>query len=102
MRYKYTAAENIKAPAPRAIAERSEEISTTGYIEGAANLPINVLLDDPTRLPQDKAAPTVIYCASGHRGAIGLMAMRMLGWTDVSNLAGGLGAWLAAELPVVK
>jgi rhodanese-related sulfurtransferase len=29
------------------------------------------------------------------------MALRMMGWTDVRNLAGGTGAWTAAELPLV-
>jgi 3-mercaptopyruvate sulfurtransferase SseA len=29
------------------------------------------------------------------------MALRMLGWTDVRNLNGGINAWVAAELPLV-
>jgi rhodanese-related sulfurtransferase len=88
---------------PMLIDVRTEkEIADTGMIEGAVNILINDLLDDMSKLPADKAAPVVIYCASGHRGAIGLMALRMLGWSEVRNLAGGLGAWTAAELPVVK
>ena len=46
--------------------------------------------------------PIVIYCASGHRGGIGLLALRMLGWTEVRDLGGGVSAWSAAELPLVK
>ncbi len=80
----------------------AKEVTDAGYVEGAVNIPINELLNDMAKLPADKAAPVVIYCASGHRGGIGLMALRMLGWTDVRNLGGGLGAWIAAELPVVK
>jgi rhodanese-related sulfurtransferase len=30
------------------------------------------------------------------------MALQMLGYTNVKSLAGGLNAWTAATLPVVK
>ena len=36
----------------------------------------------------------MIYCGSGHRGAMGMAALRMLGYTDVVNLNGGTGAWM--------
>lgn len=29
-----------------------------------------------------------------------MMALRMLGWTEVRNLGGGINAWVAAELPL--
>jgi hypothetical protein len=39
---------------------------------------------------------------SDRRGyTLGMMALRMMGWTDVRNLGGGIGAWTAAELPLV-
>jgi rhodanese-related sulfurtransferase len=44
----------------------------------------------------------VILCKSGHRGALALVALRMMGYTDVRNLNGGINAWVKAELPVVK
>ncbi len=79
---------------------RSAEDYAAGYIEGAVNMPITTVLADLTLLPA-KDAPVVIYCASGHRGALAMMALRMMGWTDVRNLGGGTGAWTAAELPLV-
>ena len=68
---------------------RTAEEYAEGYIEGSVNLPINDLLVDMTLLPADKAAPLTIMCASRHRGAIGMMALRMLG-TRMSR------AWQAA------
>ncbi len=72
-----------------------------GFIEGAVNIPIRTLLDDLSLLPAEMDAPIVIYCASGHRGALGKMALELLGYENVLNLGGGLRAWTAAEFPVV-
>jgi rhodanese-related sulfurtransferase len=38
----------------------------------------------------------VTICKSGHRSAIAMMAMQLLGFKDVKSLAGGLNAWNAA------
>ena len=42
----------------------------------------------------------MVYCGSGHRGSIVALGLRLPGWTNVINLGGGLGAWVAAQLPV--
>lgn len=76
------------------------ELEKDGYIEGAVHIPVRALLDNLDKLPaQDQSI--VIYCASGHRGAFALAALRFLGYTNVVNLGGGLGDWKKAELPVV-
>lgn len=79
---------------------RTEKEFQTGYIEGAINLPLESILSSLDQLP-NKDAPIVIYCVSGHRGAVVTMALRMLGYTNVVNLAGGINAWKAAQLPLV-
>ncbi len=76
------------------------EIETNGYIEGSINIPIRTLLQNLDKLP-GLDEPIVITCASGHRGGMGMMALKMLGYTNVRNLNGGLNAWIKAELPVV-
>jgi rhodanese-related sulfurtransferase len=81
---------------------RTDTEYATGYIEGAVHIPVNVVFDDMSLLPADKAAPVVLLCQSGHRGGMVLLALRMLGWTEVRNLNGGMAAWVKAELPVVK
>ena len=87
--------------APSIIDVRSDEEVAGGYIEGSTHILINDLLADLTTLPAKDAA-IVILCQSGHRGALGLMALQMMGWTNVRNLGGGINAWTAAELPLVK
>ena len=71
-----------------------------GYIEGAVNIPFSDFLTNLDQLPADQDARIVIYCASGHRGAMAAMALRLMGYTDVVNLAGGLGGWKSASMPV--
>jgi rhodanese-related sulfurtransferase len=80
----------------------ADEFAADGHIEGAVNLPVTDVLANLSQLPADKAAPIVVLCKSGHRGAMTLMALQMLGYSEVRNLAGGMNAWTAAELPVAN
>lgn len=90
------------SPAPVLVDVRSAEETAGGYIEGALLIPFADFSANLAQLPADKAAPVVVLCQSGHRGAITMMYLRMIGYTEVRNLAGGMNAWVAAELPVVK
>jgi rhodanese-related sulfurtransferase len=88
-----------EAAKPVLVDVRTPDETANGFIEGALLIPIDQLMGALTQIP-DKQAEIVIYCASGHRGAMGLMALKMLGYANVRNLGGGLNAWVAAELPV--
>jgi rhodanese-related sulfurtransferase len=78
------------------------ELKESGMIEGAVNIPLRTLVKSLDKLPDDKAAPIVVYCAVGHRGALAMMTLHLLGRPNVKSLSGGLAAWKAANLPVVK
>lgn len=65
-----------------------------GAVPGAASVPLATLLDDPGGL--DPAVPTVVYCAGGYRSSIASSALSARGFSDVSDLVGGFGAWTAA------
>jgi rhodanese-related sulfurtransferase len=71
-------------------------------IAGAVHVPIRELTKAVDRLPESRGAPIVVYCAIGLRGAMATVVLRMLGYTNVRNLRGGLAGWKAANLPVVK
>jgi rhodanese-related sulfurtransferase len=77
------------------------EIESNGYIKGAVNLPLRTLLQNLDKLPA-LDQPIVVYCAIGHRGAMAMSALRLLGYTDVRSLGGGFNAWTKATLPVEK
>lgn len=74
----------------------------TGYIQGAVHIRLTELTDNLDKLPKDKNELIVIYCKVGIRGAIATTALRLLGYTNVYNLRGGLDAWVAAGYPLVK
>ncbi len=78
-----------------------EEWDSNGYIEGALHIWINEFMSRRDEWPADKEANIVIYCASGVRGSIATVMMRLMGYSNVRNMSGGMNAWVAAELPVV-
>lgn len=80
----------------------ASELADAGMIEGSVNVPLKTLVKSLDKLPKDKTAPIVVYCAVGHRGAMGMMTLHLLGYTNVKSLSGGLNAWKAANLPTVK
>lgn len=80
----------------------ASEITANGMIEGSISIPVRTLIKSMDKLPTDKAAPILVTCASGHRGMFSMMALQMLGYTNVKNISGGVSAWTGAGFPVVK
>ena len=79
---------DVRAPAsasrnasPGAWASRSA-ISANGFVE----------------LPADR--PLVVYCAGGYRSSIAASLLQRHGFTQVSEIAGGIAAWDAGKLPL--
>jgi sulfur-carrier protein adenylyltransferase/sulfurtransferase len=73
-----------------------------GYIPGAKWIPrgkLELRIEDTVA---DRDAEIVLYCAGGTRSALAARALKELGYTRVSSLAGGFGAWKKANLPTEK
>ncbi|MGD9100806.1 MAG: rhodanese-like domain-containing protein, partial [Anaerolineae bacterium] len=68
-----------------------------GFIEGAVNVPLRELGQNLDQLPMDQ--PIAVVCGSGHRSTVAMTALQMLGYEDVTSLAGGMKAWTAAQAP---
>jgi rhodanese-related sulfurtransferase len=83
-------------------AREAKEISDNGMIAGSVNIPVRTLIKNLDKLPQDKNAAIIAECGSGHRSAMTMMALNLLGYANVKSLAGGFGAWKSANLPVAK
>jgi rhodanese-related sulfurtransferase len=90
------------ATPPVVIDVRTAEEFSAGYIVGSINIPLNTVLSDITKLPADKTTAIITVCQSGHRGSLTMMALRMLGYTNVTSLAKGINGWNAEALPLEK
>ena len=51
-------------------------------------------------LPANRDAEIVVFCQDGTRGTVAMTVLRMLGYTNVRNLRGGLNAWSGNGLVV--
>ncbi len=70
-------------------------------IAGAKNVPLRSFVASMADLPDDRSIPVLVYCKSGHRGAMATTILHMYGYSDVRSIYGGLDGWKAAGLPVV-
>jgi rhodanese-related sulfurtransferase len=95
------AAELVENPDLLLVDVRSVDDFAGGHIEGAINIPINELTDHLGLLP-DLDEAMVIYCGSGHRSAIAMMSLNLLGYTDVRSMLGGVKAWTSAEFALAE
>ena len=69
-------------------------------IPGSRLLPLSTFAERFEELPKDK--PLVMQCRSGARSAKAAEYLLANGYTDVSNLTGGILAWDEARLPVLR
>lgn len=76
---------------------RSPAETASGTLAGAREIPLAVLADSLAGL--DPQGSVVVYCASGYRSLIASSVLSDAGFTDVSDLLGGYGAWEGAGLP---
>ena len=75
---------------------RHEAVFAKGHPLFAANMAADrIALEAETRLPR-KGVPIVVYDAGEGLGSMAIDRLRALGYTDVRELDGGLGAWQAA------
>jgi rhodanese-related sulfurtransferase len=74
-----------------------------GEIEGTdVFLPYDQNEQNLSKLPVDKGAKIVVYCRSGAMSAIAAGTLAKLGYTNVWNLEGGMGAWKEAGYPLIQ
>ncbi len=72
---------------------RTDEAWAAGHIDGAIHLALTSLFAQPDQLPQDMAAPIVVYGGSSHDTAIAMTLLHVVGYENVRALSGGAGGW---------
>ena len=69
------------------------------HLECSHNIPLTHLRERIAEIPVDR--PVVVHCEGGYRSAIAVSVLRQGGRTDVSDLVGGIRAWIAMKLPTI-
>jgi hydroxyacylglutathione hydrolase len=73
---------------------------TARHIEGSVNIPLNHLQERIGEIPRDRRL--AVHCAGGYRSSIAASILQQYGLTQLVEMAGGLAAWEASQLPVVS
>ena len=73
-----------------------------GHLRDARHIPLGELSTRMGELDKFKDKTVVVVCQRGSRADRAVRQLGAAGFTDVTSLDGGLAAWQAAGLPVVK
>jgi rhodanese-related sulfurtransferase len=72
-----------------------------GHIQNAINIDVEAANFDTKIAQLDKRVEYAVYCHSGRRSGIATEKMAKAGFTKLTNLDGGIGAWQSAGYPLV-
>jgi hydroxyacylglutathione hydrolase len=67
-------------------------------VKGSLHWPLNTFREGLPDVAHDHAV--IVHCAGGYRSSIAASLLQRAGFTNVSEIAGGLSAWEAAGLPL--
>ncbi len=81
---------------------RSDAEFASGHIVDAKHIPLDNLASRLSELAKYKDKPILVNCQRGMRSAKACDILRKAEFKQVHNLQGGLDAWLAAKLPIIK
>ncbi|GHG76202.1 rhodanese-like domain-containing protein [Alishewanella longhuensis] len=82
---------------------RSEDDFRKGHITDAKNIKqAEIDSQKLAGLEKQKDAPIIVVCQAGMSASKAAASLAKQGFTKVSILQGGMGAWTGASLPVVK
>ncbi|MCB9640597.1 MAG: rhodanese-like domain-containing protein [Myxococcales bacterium] len=71
---------------------RTPQEFASGHLEGALNIPLDVLPDSTSKLPPKETGTVVLYCRSGMRSGRASRHLKAQGYQKVYNL-GTMGHW---------
>jgi rhodanese-related sulfurtransferase len=81
---------------------RSEEAFKAGHLPGAKHVPADAIASRIEKLKLDPKNPLILVCETGVSSRKAMAEVQKLGFAEVGTLDGGVQAWQAAALPLVK
>ena len=73
-----------------------------GHIAGAKNVQMSQFDPENRQLAPAKSLPVVLVCKVGETASTAARRLRKAGFSNINVLDGGIQAWQAADLPLVK
>ena len=73
-----------------------------GHIVDAINIPLAELTKRVGKLDDYRNIPIIVICAIGQHAGMAGRQLTEAGFAQVIRLSGGISAWRAASLPVIK
>lgn len=89
-------------PSVRILDVRTPGEYETAHINGAYNVPLDLLGEHATEIRSVTTGTVVLVCQSGQRAARAEALLKQSGMSNLRVLEGGMNSWLAARLPVVR
>jgi len=89
----------ISNQSPFVLDVRSEKEYGIVHLANGHNIPLTHLRERLAEVPTDR--PVVVHCEGGYRSAIACSLLMQAGRTNVSDMVGGIKAWIATKLPTV-
>ncbi|MBU3613429.1 rhodanese-like domain-containing protein [Polynucleobacter sp. Latsch14-2] len=81
---------------------RSEEAFKAGHLPAAKHISASQLAAGLEKMKLDRKHPVVLVCENGSQSRKAIGDVQKLGFAEVAILEGGVQAWKAAALPLVK
>lgn len=81
---------------------RSADQFAAGHVSGARRMDGEQILRGAELLKKYKQKPIIVYCNSGSLAAAAVRQLRGQGFTQATNLRGGISAWRSEQLPLEK
>lgn len=81
---------------------RDSKIFEKGHITHAINIPTTELNKSFKEIEQYKQQTLIIVCTMGKKSAYFVNKLYKQGYQKVYMLVGGMGAWINANMPVIK
>ena len=81
---------------------RSEDAFKAGHLPGAKHVQSSEIVARIEKLKLDRKNPLILVCETGVSSRKSIAEVQKLGFAEVGTLDGGVQAWQAAALPLVK
>ena len=81
---------------------REDHEWSQGHAQGAIHLGRGILERDIERKVADRHAEIVLYCGGGYRSALAADNLQLMGYCNVTSMAGGYKEWVSKGNPITR